>query len=242
MKFLFYIAVLGLVVIVAFILGQRNLVGNVTDSKKTNVSIPRVGSSPPVPQKKKKIICNQTDKPNDLENGKFNIGFFGVGSTGVSTVINNLRGLSPNEEDAAKVGKNGITKKTTGYKFNDEIMLWDHIAIQNLTYYSPLQYYDAIFLCHSSTPENSPLKDFHEYLKKCYTKKIYFINTKIKETIKNNLDDYKKQKEETLKESKDRFITFYGIDEEQLFFADKNKNGEYITKLRKFIEELPNKN
>ena len=34
MKFLFYIA-LGLVVIVAFILGQRNLVGNVTDSRIT---------------------------------------------------------------------------------------------------------------------------------------------------------------------------------------------------------------
>jgi hypothetical protein len=33
----------------------------------------------------------------------------------------------------------------------------------------------------------------------------------------------------------------YGINENQLFFADNKINGDYIPTLKKFIEELPNK-
>lgn len=237
MKFLIYIALL-LVVIVAFILGQRNLVSNVTESEKTKVSIPQAVFVKADHQQQKEIICNPTDKPNYLRNGKFNIGFFGYAGEGVSTVINNLRGLSPRHKGAAAVGSNDVTKKTTGYKFNEEIMLWDHIAIRNLTDKDPLQHYDAIFLLDQLGGEK--LIRFHNYIKKCGIKKIYFINTKIDSIIKHA--DYGENEEETLKKQTGYFIQNLEIDEDKLFFADRDITGKHLYKLREFIEKLPNKN
>ena len=67
------------------------------------------------------------EKLNNWKEQKINIGFIGESGCGKSTLINAIRGLYPNDKDAAKTDVKECTKYPTPYPFsnNQNIILWD---------------------------------------------------------------------------------------------------------------------
>jgi len=61
------------------------------------------------------------------ERSKLNIGFIGESGSGKSTLINSIRGVYPQEKEAAKTDIHECTKEPKAYHFPniDNIILWD---------------------------------------------------------------------------------------------------------------------
>jgi len=147
-------------------------------------------------------------KPSFLKekgDGKINVALAGKSGKGKSTLINTIRGLKPNDPNAAKVGAVETTTDPAPYSFpgSEEILLWDLPGSETPnypldTYVSRLglRYFDAVIIVSAGPLHEGDLRLMNEVKK--HGVPFYFVRNQVNLDVRYQEEDYDIPAEETL--------------------------------------------
>jgi len=142
---------------------------------------------------------------NDKGDGKINVALAGKSGKGKSTLINTIRGLKPNDPNAAKVGAVETTTDPAPYSFpgSEEILLWDLPGSETPnypldTYVSRLglRYFDAVIIVSAGPLHEGDLRLMNEVKK--HGVPFYFVRNQVNLDVRYQEEDYDIPAEETL--------------------------------------------
>ena len=137
--------------------------------------------------------------------GKINVALAGKSGKGKSTLINTIRGLKPNDPNAAKVGAVETTTDPAPYSFpgSEDILLWDLPGSETPnypldTYVSRLglRYFDAVIIVSAGPLHEGDLRLMNEVKK--HGVPFYFVRNQVNLDVRYQEEDYDIPAEETL--------------------------------------------